>query len=322
MLYVSVGLKGAVWGVAEDGTPMRRVGMDHNGEDDNMTPYGNGWETMNMLTVDGERQVGAANLRQLEVGDCQVFGTNDIHEIYRLQGCTTANPLGETWIQFGGTLRHVAVGQGPVLWGVDYAHQLWFQAIGDGRKDIDEDKQTYWREVEPQVMNMVQVSVGMNGYVWALGADGTVFWREGIVEDHKYGDSWTVVQSQLDATTTDNVAKEVAMCTNGHVWMIGTDDRLYYRMTIVTTQPGLDLIGSSWVLDESIATGAVSSITCGLEGQFAFIQEGQVVIKNEVTNDDPAGLSRGTTTLVEGELTWTDVSIGEQGQLYALSSEN
>jgi hypothetical protein len=46
------------------------------------------------------------------------------------------------------------------------------------------------------------------------------------------------------------------------------------------------------------------------------------VIKNEVTRDDPAGLLRGTTTLIEGDLRWTQVTIGEQGQLYALSTEN
>jgi len=52
------------------------------------------------------------------------------------------------------------------------------------------------------------------------------------------------------------------------------------------------------------------------------VQNNQVVIKNGVTRDDPAGLLRGTTSLIEGDLEWSQVSIGEQGQLYALSSDN
>jgi hypothetical protein len=71
MLYVSVGLRGAVWGVDTAGSAWMRSGMTK------MTPYGNGWE---------EQQPSAA-LRQLEVGDCQVYGTTNMHEIYRLNGC-------------------------------------------------------------------------------------------------------------------------------------------------------------------------------------------------------------------------------------------
>lgn len=128
-------------------------------------------------------------MRQLEAGDCQVYGTTDMHEIFRLEGCRSTKPEGTGWSQVGGTLRHIAVGQGPVLWGVDYAHQLWFQALGDG-KDVDEDKDQFWEQAYPANMNMVQLSVGKDGHVWALGSDGTVYYREGITVDNHYGSSW------------------------------------------------------------------------------------------------------------------------------------
>jgi len=212
MVYVSVGLRGAVWGVGEDGVPNFRTGITRD------TPYGNGWETQE-----------GAQLRQLEVGDCQVYGTTVMHEIYRLEGCQPTKPIGTGWSQVGGTLRHIAVGEGPVLWGVDYAHQLWFRSIGENRKDVDEDKEQFWEQAQPTDKNMIQLDVGRDGHVWALGSDGTVYWREGITAENHYGSSWEPQPRDSATVEMDGVANEVAVCTNGNVWMRGTDNKLYYR---------------------------------------------------------------------------------------------
>jgi alpha-tubulin suppressor-like RCC1 family protein len=79
---------------------------------------------------------------------------------------------------------------------------------------------------------MVQLDVGRDGHVWALGSDGTVYYREGITVDNHYGTSWEAQPRDSATTDLDNVANEIAVCTNGNVWMIGTDDKLYYRMRI------------------------------------------------------------------------------------------
>lgn len=110
-----------------------------------------------------------------------------MHEIYKLDGCKTTTPIGTGWSQVGGTLRHVAVGEGPVLWGIDYAHQVWFQAIGESRKDVDEDKELDWEIAQPANKNMIQLDVGRDGHVWAVGADGTVYYRLGVTEGNHYG---------------------------------------------------------------------------------------------------------------------------------------
>lgn len=301
MLYVSVGLRGAVWGVDTQGKGMMRSGVTRD------APYGTGWE----------EQPGA-NLRQLEVGDCQVYGTTNMHEIYRLDGCRSTKPLGTGWVQVGGTLRHIAVGEGPVLWGVDYAHQVWFKSVGESRKDVDEDKEANWDAVLPLDKNMVQLDVGRDGMVWAVGSDGTVFFRLGIEETKREGTSWEAQPKDAVTTETNGVANEVAICTNGHVWIRGADNKLYYRMRITDQDPK----GQEWVLDDTVGSQDVTSISCGLEGQFAFVQDNQVVIKRAVTNDDPAGLLSGTTTLSQASLQFQQVSIGEQGQLYALSDDN
>jgi len=181
MLYVSVGLTGAVWGVQVDGKPAVRIGITRD------TPYGNAW-----------KESTGADLRQLEVGDCQVYGTTNMHEIYRLTGCSTTKPEGTGWEQVGGTLRHIAVGQGPVLWGVDYAHQLWFKVVGDGRKDVDEDKDRFWEQSLPTDKNMIQLSVGRDGHVWAVGSDGTVYWRDGVTTTDHYGTGWSAQPKNAD----------------------------------------------------------------------------------------------------------------------------
>jgi hypothetical protein len=188
-----------------------------------------------------------------------------------------------------------------VLWGVDYAHQLWFKAVGEARKDVDEDKDQFWEQALPTDKNMVQLSVGRDGHVWALGSDGTVYYREGITAENHYGTSWEAQPRDAATTEMDGVANEVAVCTNGNVWMRGTDNKLYYRMRITDA----DQKGQEWVLDDSIADAEVTSITCGKAGQMAFIQNNQVVIKNEITRDDVAGIQRGTTTLDDGDdLQW------------------
>jgi len=133
LLYVSVGLRGAVWGVGVDGKAYRRTGIT------NMTPHGDGWEV----------STNTVGMRQLEVGDCQVYGTTNEHQIFRLTGCSSTKPEGTGWELVRGTLRHIAVGEGPVLWGVDYAHQVWFKAVGEARKDVDEDKELLWEQAQP-----------------------------------------------------------------------------------------------------------------------------------------------------------------------------
>lgn len=114
----------------------------------------------------------------------------------------------------------------------------------------------------------------------------------------------TSFETVSDSSTA--VAVEVALCTSNFVWM-RTADKLFYRAGLLPTEE----IGVGWVLDTSVPDYPLSSITCGKDGQFAFIQNGQVLIKNRVTLDDAAGIERGTSTLTSDVLTFTRVSISE-----------
>jgi len=165
---------------------------------------------------------------------------------------------------------------------------------------------------------MIQLDVGRDGHVWAVGSDGTVYYRLGIDENNKYGTSWEAQPKDEATAELTGVAHEVAICTTGNVWMRGMDNKLYYRNRITDA----DQLGQEWVLDQTVGQQDIQSISCGRNGQFAYVQDNQVHIKKEVTRDDPAGLLNGVSTLQQGTLTWSQVSVGEQGQLYALSSDN
>jgi len=124
-----------------------------------------------------------------------------MHRIFMRSGCSNAKPAGTNWEEFAGTLRHIAVGEGPVLWGVDYVHQVWFKQIGDLIKDREDGQEKYWDHIDTETDVMKEVDrhpkkylgffnldVGRNGHLWALsGRPGTskVWWRSGITESNK-----------------------------------------------------------------------------------------------------------------------------------------
>ncbi len=109
--------------------------------------------------------------------------------------------------------------------------------------------------------------------------------------------------------------RQVAICTNGNVWGVDANNDLWYR-TIITDD---DDKGTEWTKDSDVS--GVKQISCGKAGQFAWVDEASsvVVIKNEVTADDPAGLEKGSTQLTGIDAVGCTVS--EQGQLYALGSD-
>lgn len=71
---VSVGDEGDVWVATDNSDVYRRVGVS------NADFEGTGWEL-----------VSANSVKQLSVGDCQVWGVSVWHEIFRRRGLTDDN---------------------------------------------------------------------------------------------------------------------------------------------------------------------------------------------------------------------------------------
>jgi hypothetical protein len=159
-----------------------------------------------------------------------------------------------------------------------------------------------------------------------LNNEGKLFWRNNILSDeavgdtvddgqieaHAVGDSW--VEKPYDASYGKFTG--IGYCTSGHVWAMNNQGQLYFKDGI--TQE--DLIGAgTWTQDMSASAdnNMAAQITCGMRGQFAMVTtDGKMMVKNLVNYADPMGMERGWHT--DATMNFKQVTIGEQGQLYAL----
>jgi hypothetical protein len=114
------------------------------------------------------------------------------HEIFRRRGICDDNETGENWEQHPGQLSEISVGYGPVLWGVDEAHNAWFKQLGEVAEWPDVlDKNEHWIHV-PGVL-LKQIDFGKDGQVWGMGTQNVVYFREGITVDNTDGTNWVAI---------------------------------------------------------------------------------------------------------------------------------
>jgi hypothetical protein len=238
MSYVSIGHDGHIWSIGADGkTIYYRQGVAQNNLE------GSSW-----ATVDG-------NLFMVEVGDCQVYGIAVDHTIWKRINVNPQDKMGTNWVQSHGSLMHISVGYGPVLWGVDWGHNVWFKLIGA----IKQQGQDGWTEVDKPdgVAKMVNIDVGRDGHVWGVDDVNKVYYRHGISASAKKGTHW--------AEVPESNFVDVAVCTDGHVWAIGTDNKIYYRTMIVDD----DQVGQGWELAEDhlcqggVCQNEATQVSCG-----------------------------------------------------------
>ena len=124
----------------------------------------------------------------------------------------------------------ISVGHGPVLWGVDYGHDVWFKQLGRPEGCASPPlsphctPENIWERVTPQEAPIDTLDVGRDGHVWAVTKTQQIIWREGITELNKKGTAWATSTSvytqddQGEAVNTDTPfgkANQVVICTNG-----------------------------------------------------------------------------------------------------------
>lgn len=148
--------------------------------------------------------------------------------------------MGTDWEQSPGKMMHIAVGYGPMLWGVDPWSDAWYKIIGTP-KWADRETEDDWIPVH---VKMVYLDVGRDGHVWALNDAGHLFWREGVTEDNKVGTEFTQKEYAGLGTLVG-----LGYCTDGQLWAINGDGNLYHKNGIV----GDDFIGAvgTWTQDVS-----------------------------------------------------------------------
>lgn len=242
---VAVGDNGPVWATAENSDVYRRVGIS------NADFEGTAWEL-----------VSPNSLKQVSVGTCQVWGVNVWHEVFRRRGLTQENTLGESWEQHQGQLMEISVGYGPVLWGVDEAHNAWFKQLGEvtewpDQKDLDE----HWIHV-PGV-HLKQLDFGKDGQVWGMASSNVVYFREGVTVEDKDGTNWRVVED--NDVSLEQRPGHVTICATGNhaVWATSESDatQLLFRNGV---RDG-DRVGLGW--ETVTAPAAMEQISCGANMQ-------------------------------------------------------
>lgn len=205
----------------------------------------------------------------------------------------------------------VSVGYGPVLWGVDYGHNVWFKQIGAIKQQSQDD----WHEVaRPNgVSKMINVDVGRDGRVWALDDANKVYYRKGITATVIKGTEWQEVAGSNFV--------DVAICTTGHVWAIGTDQKIYHRAMITDEDP----VGTEWEVVEDhlcennqVCQETATQITCGGGNVMILGQNSRVFRREGVTNDTPAGHGWKTPAGLDVDNMWSQVTAGESGEVWML----
>jgi hypothetical protein len=294
---IAVGQDGQVWGLDNDGKAIHRRGI-------------NRWE------LNGDSwSVVDADFVHIDVGDCQICGITPNHEIMCRQNVgTDANKEGDSWTQVRGQLMDISVGYGPVLWGVDYGHNVWFKQIGA----IKQFGQDGWTEVDKPsgVAKMVNIDVGRDGHVWGVDDENKVYYRHGISPTTIRGTHWAEIpQSNF---------VDVAVCTDGHVWAVGADQKIYTRTMIVDD----DQVGQAWavvedhVCENQVCQNTATQVTCGGGNVMILGANNRVYRRSQVTNDNPAGHGWENPAGLDVDNMWSQVTAGENNQVWMLHASD
>ena len=145
----------------------------------------------------------------------------------------------------------VTVSESSIVWGVDYAHDLWYKTGGQIDTGEEEFKEE-WEPVDTELaVNFVNLDVGINGLVWAIEDNGAMWWRAGITTDNVEGTEWHEM---------DGNANSVAYCTNGNAWATNEKGEIFMRTGVSDSN---EYKGTDW---KHITEGGLSQVSCGIKG--------------------------------------------------------
>lgn len=233
--------------------------------------------------------------------------TNLQHEMYKRQGITPDNKAGQGWEQFGGENMHISVGYGPILWGVDLGHDVWFKQLGAIRIDTPI---SHWELVD-DTNQWVQLDVGRDGHVMAVNTANELFWRTGITAEDKDGEGW----QQIDDGNAETLS--VAICSTGQYWKVGLDFGLYFRTEVFYDD---DVFGDAW--ERVNPDQQVSMVSCGGSGEVVVVEKDTTTVFEalEVSAQYPKGTSWAERENTHGS-TAVYASVGEDGEVWVTTAE-
>lgn len=188
-----------------------------------------------------------------------MFATTTNFEIYYRIG-TKDNKKGTSWKQYKGSLKHISVGYGPILWGIDTQNLVWFKELG-----VPTFKTVIIKKIwKVTLKKLVNLDVGYKDRCWGISTHGNLLMRSGITAKNIYGRKWVNIKYRGKLSTDKEKLTRVAFCTNGHLWAASTKNKLYFRNKMLYAAPTGD---GTWTRDKDLPANAkIVSVACGLKG--------------------------------------------------------
>ena len=176
-------------------------------------------------------------LKQVSVGESEVWGVNGWDMVFRRSGIDSVNPSGTSWVKVVGLLRQITAGDTGIVWGVNRFGQLWHRRSGGWKKFSGYFK---W------------ASCGKYG-CWVIRNDGSSSFRLGVNASNPGGVEWK---------DSGGSFKQLDTSVRGEVYAVDNAGQVYTREGITGNLPE----GKKW---SKFGTKSFKHITAGDKVLFA-----------------------------------------------------
>lgn len=204
MPYASPGTL-SVWAITAHGRVMYRTGVSTT------SPEGQKWINISIPPN--------CDIKQISVGPTGlVWALLWSGRVIIRKGITKDNLTGEAWLEVKSPteakLMSISVGYNA-SWAVSSDTRVWFRKGMEGSNAGTSEiaaTGTGWLEITG---NMIQVSVGINDQVFAIGeSDKCIYWRSGITPAELTGKRWRMIQANMQLSRTSSSASVVSSASN------------------------------------------------------------------------------------------------------------
>ncbi|XP_072282900.1 fish-egg lectin-like [Pyxicephalus adspersus] len=202
-----------------------------------------------LASADFQCQIVPGRLKQIDAGAGEVYGVNDIDDIYHW--------VDNNWKQVPGKLIHVSVGPAG-LWGVNKDYTIFKYKVSD------------WMSVTGALK---QIDAGGNKFVSGVNAQDNIFC---LRQSCTISDSSAVIFNQVDG------ALRYYSCGPIGCWGTNKDQSIFYRYNVTPTS----CEGTRWQQVDGLLT-MVEVSTDGLV--YGVNAGGDLYRRDGITADTPTG---------------------------------
>jgi hypothetical protein len=248
--------------------------------------------------------------KELSVGDSSVYALDEAGKVYRRMEVSADNGVGCDWERISGIDQGFIFISGAeinLVYAIATDGTMWYLYPGGiwvppTNADFD------WTYVEGGPM--LTLDVGRNGRVVGSNAQGVTFFREGISKNAVTGTHWEELQSEA--------MKQVSMCSSGTFLGLGAADGLIFARNEVNDDTPK---GQSWAQLEVFQQGGFTQISCGYRDMIVGVSQGRAYFRTGYDAENSLGsgwMEFPAEGLASDDLTFTHISIGDDGKIWAV----